>query len=178
MNNIDLKKAWRIRWKKAIFINPLPAVVIMTPNWLKVDKATIFFISISIRAAIPAITIVNVPTKYRYLENGEFKIISLNRTIKYTPAVTKVEECTSEDTGVGAAMAAGSQAEKGICALLVQAAKINKIAAAKGITPTDARSPKDHPPHLLIRARPKRIAQSPSRLVSAVISPALKDFVL
>jgi hypothetical protein len=34
--------------------------------------------------------------------------------------VTKVEECTSDDTGVGAAMAAGSQALKGICALLVK----------------------------------------------------------
>lgn len=31
-----------------------------------------------------------------------------------TPAVTRVEECTRADTGVGAAMAAGSQEEKGI----------------------------------------------------------------
>lgn len=38
------------------------------------------------------------------------------------PAVTRVEECTKDDTGVGAAMAAGSQALKGIWALLVQAA--------------------------------------------------------
>jgi len=35
--------------------------------------------------------------------------------------VTRVEECTKEETGVGAAIAAGNQAEKGICALLVQA---------------------------------------------------------
>lgn len=45
--------------------------------------------------------------------------IGLNRYSKKTPAVTKVEECTKADTGVGAAMAAGSQAEKGICALFV-----------------------------------------------------------
>jgi hypothetical protein len=53
--------------------------------------------------------------------------ITLNRINKYTPAVTKVEEWTNADTGVGAAMAAGNQAEKGICALLVMAAKITKV---------------------------------------------------
>ena len=36
--------------------------------------------------------------------------------------MTRVEECTRAETGVGAAIAAGSQAEKGICALLVMAA--------------------------------------------------------
>ena len=35
--------------------------------------------------------------------------------------MTRVEECTNEDTGVGAAMAAGSHALKGIWALLVKA---------------------------------------------------------
>lgn len=40
--------------------------------------------------------------------------VLLNRSKTYTPAVTKVEECTNEDTGVGAAMAAGNQALKGI----------------------------------------------------------------
>jgi hypothetical protein len=33
---------------------------------------------------------------------------------KYTPTVTKVEECTKAETGVGAAIAAGNQEEKGI----------------------------------------------------------------
>jgi hypothetical protein len=37
--------------------------------------------------------------------------------------VTKVEECTRAETGVGAAIAAGNQEEKGIWALLVIAAK-------------------------------------------------------
>lgn len=45
----------------------------------------------------------------------------------YTPAVTKVEECTKAEIGVGAAIAAGSQAENGNCALLEIAAIINKI---------------------------------------------------
>ena len=36
--------------------------------------------------------------------------------------MTRVEECTRAETGVGAAIAAGGQAEKGMCALLVMAA--------------------------------------------------------
>jgi len=50
----------------------------------------------------------------------------LKRIKTYTPAVTRVEECTSEETGVGAAIAAGSQDEKGYCALLVIVPKIIK----------------------------------------------------
>lgn len=37
-----------------------------------------------------------------------------------------MEEWTRAETGVGAAIAAGSQEEKGICALFVIAARINK----------------------------------------------------
>lgn len=44
---------------------------------------------------------------------------SLNRKRTYTPAVTRVDECTKVETGVGAAMAAGNQAANGICALFV-----------------------------------------------------------
>ena len=40
--------------------------------------------------------------------------------------MTKVEEWTNADTGVGAAIAAGNHAEKGIWALLVQAEIIIK----------------------------------------------------
>jgi len=38
----------------------------------------------------------------------------LNRITKYTPAVTRVDECTRAETGVGAAIAAGSHAQNGI----------------------------------------------------------------
>jgi hypothetical protein len=44
--------------------------------------------------------------------------------IKNTPAVTSVDEWTSADTGVGAAIAAGNQLENGIWALFVIAASI------------------------------------------------------
>jgi hypothetical protein len=39
-----------------------------------------------------------------------------------------VEECIKAETGVGAAIAAGSQEEKGICARLVIAAKTTNTA--------------------------------------------------
>ena len=45
------------------------------------------------------------------------------RIRRYTPAVTRVEEWTRAETGVGAAIAAGNQALKGIWALLVEAAR-------------------------------------------------------
>ena len=68
-----------------------------------------------------------VPTIIKKIEK-EFKQNKSAWRIKiYTPAVTRVEECTKAETGVGAAIAAGSQAEKGIWALLVHAASIRKI---------------------------------------------------
>lgn len=45
--------------------------------------------------------------------------------------MTKVEEWTKEETGVGAAIAAGSQEEKGIWALLVKHPKLMKITEKK-----------------------------------------------
>lgn len=44
------------------------------------------------------------------------------RISKNTPAVTKVEECTRDETGVGAAIASGSHLIHGKSALLVAAA--------------------------------------------------------
>ena len=52
--------------------------------------------------------------------------MDISRIKRKTPAVTRVDEWTSAETGVGAAMAAGSQLEKGTCALLVIAATIIK----------------------------------------------------
>ena len=50
-----------------------------------------------------------------------------NRTKRNTPAVTSVDECTKAETGVGAAIAAGSHLEKGSWALFVIAARVNKM---------------------------------------------------
>lgn len=53
-----------------------------------------------------------------------------SRNIKNTPAVTNVDECTNAEIGVGAAIAIGSQAEKGNWALFEQPA-IDNISNAK-----------------------------------------------
>lgn len=88
------------------------------------ERAITFFMSSSNKAAIPAIVVVISPsTKIVWLQGA---IRQLNRISKYTPAVTRVEEWTKADTGVGAAIAAGSQDERGICALLVILAKSTK----------------------------------------------------
>jgi hypothetical protein len=64
------------------------------------------------------------------MTSSKLTFISINkfsyRKIKYTPAVTKVEEWTNADTGVGAAIAAGNHALKGIWALFVHPAIIKR----------------------------------------------------
>ena len=81
--------------------------------------------SFSYVALILAISIVSIPDNIKMdCISGEYIIIPWNRYRINTPAITRVDECTSADTGVGAAIAAGSQLEYGICALLVIAATI------------------------------------------------------
>lgn len=119
-NNNALNKAWVYKWKRDNWTMFIPKLIIMTPNCLSVDKAIIFFKSFSKFAAIPAISRVNTETNR--IEGWNIWVFDKNgkkRIKRNTPAVTSVDECTSADTGVGAAIAAGSQAEKGIWALLV-----------------------------------------------------------
>jgi hypothetical protein len=47
------------------------------------------------------------------------KMRDSKRMIKYNPAVTRVEECTKAEIGVGALIATGSHGENGKIALLV-----------------------------------------------------------
>jgi hypothetical protein len=56
---------------------------------------------------------VNPETNNKITFNQQLKE-GLRRNNKYTRAVTKVQECTETETGVGAAMAAGNQEKKGI----------------------------------------------------------------
>ena len=94
--------------------------------------------------------------------------------------MTRVEEWTNAETGVGAAIAAGSQAENGIWALLVIAASVITAAPIwaelKGVS--RACRKKFHVPSERVRAIRIKIATSPTRLVRAVTIPALYDFVL
>jgi len=89
--------------------------------------ATTFLKSPSRQATNPATNMVITPKIFNVSLNIIIENMKLNRISRYTPAVTRVDECTSDETGVGAAMAAGNQAEKGIWALFVIAARIRKI---------------------------------------------------
>jgi len=122
-NNIDLKKACKTICINESFQNPKQTIIIINPSWLSVDIATTFLRSVSKQADTPANTIVTMQINLITLI---FKNIILKRINTYTPAVTRVEEWTKEDTGVGAAIAAGNQAENGSWALFVAAPRNKK----------------------------------------------------
>lgn len=84
---------------------------------LKVENAIIFFESVSCIAIRPDIN--NVQTAIMNKFSSILFNNSKNRIIMKIPAVTKVDEWTKADTGVGAAIAFGNQEEKGIWALFV-----------------------------------------------------------
>ena len=167
-----LKKAWDRRWKNAKFHIPHPKVVIITPNCLRVERATIFFISISTMAVIPAISIVAAPKAKTTKEVADFLRRGRKRINRYTPAVTRVEEWTSEETGVGAAIAAGSQAEKGIWALLVNlASTTSNNGRRRGLPPKEIKW-NSQVPNQPIAAIAARIKTSPTRFLRTVSIPA------
>lgn len=64
INRRALNKACVIRWKNVKVGRPMAKVAIITPSWLRVDKAIIFFISHSTAAAKPAISMV-IEAAYR-----------------------------------------------------------------------------------------------------------------
>lgn len=148
-------------------------VEIITPNWLRVERAIIFLRSHSTMAAIPAISMV-IEDIYRrdgwnmgvVLRNGKKRM-----RIK-TPAVTSVDEWTNAETGVGAAIAAGSQLENGIWALLVIAA-IVKHNTTHGLWIVVLRT--SQWPWFNSSAIEIRKSTSPIRFISAVIIPAPRD---
>ena len=106
-------------WVMAIAIIFILSINIIALMCLIVEKAIIFFKSKLKKVASPAVD--KVILEIVFIKN----LISMNLfhfeifVIKYTPAVTKVEECTMAEIGVGALMAAGNQVDRGNWALLV-----------------------------------------------------------
>lgn len=93
--------------------------------------------------------------------------------------MTRVEECTKADTGVGAAIAAGSHAENGNWALFVHAERVIIIRRVNGIIFELLVLYKYVQwPHDRISAIDTNNPTSPSRLVKAVTIPALYDLEL
>lgn len=134
MNKRALKIACIIRWKNPNKGPTSEHLVIIKPRCLKVDKATTFFRSFSNKAISPAKIIVISPLTNIIILIEEIEEKKLeNRITRNTPAVTRVEEWTSEEIGVGAAMAAGSQLLNGNCALLVNLPKIKNSNNTVGI---------------------------------------------
>lgn len=128
-NSNALNRAWVYRWNSVRYKDSMANASIITLNCLKVDRAIVFFRSLSWLAATAAINIVNAETKRRLgLKKSHADKEEWNRIKRKIPAVTRVEECTNAETGVGAAIAAGSQAENGICALFVIPAIIIQMA--------------------------------------------------
>ena len=96
------------------------------------DSAITFFISHSAIAARPAIHAVTAAANSKInSREGIFFKVGKKRIKMKIPAVTRVEECTSAETGVGAAIAAGSHLINGNWALLVIAATIRRDAMRK-----------------------------------------------
>lgn len=118
INNILLKKACEKRWKIVNINLKLEIIKNKKAIWERVEKATIFLKSDSKKALTPAPRRVVKPKKKINFDLVKDKLNENENKIK-TPAVTSVDEWTREDTGVGAAMAAGNQAMKGNWALLV-----------------------------------------------------------
>lgn len=120
---VDLNKAWIIKCVKAIISEFKEIANIIMAICLKVDKAIIFLRSCSQLADNLAYVAVD-------LEINSNNIVVVGwlkenmRSIRNTPAVTRVDEWTKAEIGVGAAIAIGSQAENGNCALFEHAAII------------------------------------------------------
>ena len=113
MNSSALNSACIDIWKKASIGIFIDRVTVISPSWLRVERA-IIFISFSKMAIILAMVIVGRPNNSNLICNIVFSLmILLKRYIIKIPAVTSVDECTSADTRVGEAIAAGSQQEYG-----------------------------------------------------------------
>lgn len=101
---------------------------------------------------------------------GWFRFIVRNN--KYTPAVTKVDEWTKAEIGVGAAIAIGNHAENGNCALFDKAA-VNIIININVVNSIFIlKFQLDERVIILID---KRIKMSPIRFLSNVIVPEAAD---
>src|SRR3954451_1316363 len=93
-----------------------------------VDPASDFLMSSLAQAIMPPNSSVTVPTRTTASRaSGDIARIGLDRTSRYTPAVTMVAAWISADTGVGPSIASSSQDCSGTCADLPQAARSSSI---------------------------------------------------
>lgn len=99
-------------------------------------------------------------------------LLDIIRIIRKIPAVTKVDEWTSAEIGVGADIAIGNQAEKGNWALFVHLANININIVSRVGSSFILSSHIDENIIILID---RRIKISPIRFLNNVIDPEPDD---
>jgi len=104
---IAFENAWKIMWK---IIKPKFIKIILKhikPSWLVVENATTFFKSNQNVAKILENIEVKIPKIPKI--KMKLKLYIKDKSIdKVTPATTIVDECKSEDTGVGPSIAIGN----------------------------------------------------------------------
>ena len=92
------------------------------------------------------------------------------RIIRYKPAVTRVEEWTNAEIGVGAAIARGSHGENGKMALLVIKVKVKKRVIREGTTKGVNQDPREGEENIINGIVIKN-KQSPIRFIRTVNRP-------
>lgn len=125
-NIVLLKRAWVIRWKNASKGRLIEMANMIIAIWLSVLKAITFLKSCSQLAEIPENSIV-IEAIMRIIEFEGGIGYGRIRINKNVPAVTRVDEWTNAEMGVGAAIAAGNHALNGSWALLVIAAMVRRM---------------------------------------------------
>lgn len=127
-NKRALKKAWLKRWNKLREKLERPAIHIIYPNWLHVEKAITFLKSFWNKPIEAAKNEVNDPRKNINIKtSGNLSIKNETLIVKNTPAVTIVAAWIRADTGVGPSIASGSQLWRPNWEDLPVAAKIKNI---------------------------------------------------
>ena len=152
----------------------------MKPSWLMVEYASTRLMSSWASAHVAAKTAVNNPTTATTVSaTPETSKTGCMRTTRYTPAVTMVAAWMSAETGVGPAIASGSQTCSGTCADL-PAAPANSRSAIHVAVPLDSLPalpstwPISSVPSFVARkARPSSMAVSPTRVVRNAFFAAL-----
>ncbi len=121
-NRQALNSACVSRWKAPAHQAPTPTPMNMKPSCDTVEYASTFLMSYWNRPIDAANSAVITPTSATtVIAPGVSTNRKLRRAIMYTPAVTMVAAWISADTGVGPAMASGSQTYSGSWADLPQA---------------------------------------------------------
>src|SRR6266581_3758779 len=116
-NSNALKKECVTRWNIPETYAPTPTPMNMYPSCEIVEYASTFLMSHCLSPIVAAKIAVSAPTTATVSDaTGDRENNAALRAIRYTPAVTIVAAWIKAETGVGPAIASGSQVYRGSCA--------------------------------------------------------------